>query len=524
MKQLTLRSIIIGIFGSIIITTSSMYVALRMGALPWPTIFVAILSMSILKMLGNTNLNEINITHTAMSAGAMVSGGLAFTIPGIWMVNANANISITSLMILTVSGTILGTIATAIIRYHYIEKMQLPFPMGIAASETLITSDKGGKEGRVLFSAILVSGLFTFIRDYFEGIIPPVVMSKYLSAKNIFFGYWVSPMALAIGYLISPLFTSVWFLGAIISYFLIIPLGIKLSFFADVGAATAFKNSLGIGMMVGTGVAIPIKYIIPKIKEFSKKRMHFDKKYTYVPVVLAIITFLITVFTDMGVISSIIAIIGVFLATAMSAQITGQTGINPMEIFGIIILLITRLFVNVEGTEAFFVVALVAIATGLAGDVLNDFKSGYLLKTDPKKQIVAELIGGIVGALVSVFVLIIMHKAYGSFGPDTQLPAPQAYAVSTMVAGIPNLSAFIAGFSIGLVLFLANIPAMTLGIGLYLPMFISTTAFVGGMIKLLVDKFYNDNKNTGVIIASGFLGGEGIIGVALAILRVIKGV
>ncbi len=523
MKQLTFRSIIIGIIGSIIITTSSMYVALRMGALPWPTIFVAILSMSILKILGNTNLNEINITHTAMSAGAMVSGGLAFTIPGIWMVNANAEISTISLIILTLSGTILGTIATAIIRYHYIEKIQLPFPMGIAASETLITSDKGGREGTILFSAMAISGIFTFVRDYFTNVIPPVVMSKYLSAKNIFFGYWVSPMALAIGYLIGPLFTSVWFLGAFISYFLIIPLGIKLSFFADVAAATAFKNSLGIGMMVGTGVAIPIKYILPKLKEFTKKKLTFEKKYAYIPIVLALITFFITIYTDMGVISSVIAIIGVFLATAMSAQITGQTGINPMEIFGIIVLLITRLFIKVGTTEAFFVVALVAVSTGLAGDVLNDFKSGYILKTDPKKQIIAELIGAIVGALVSVFVLIIMHKAYGTFGPDTQLPAPQAYAVSTMVAGIPNLGAFIAGFTIGLVLFIANIPAMTLGIGIYLPMFISTTAFVGGMIKLLVDKFAPNRNNAGVIISSGFLGGEGIVGVALAIYRVIQG-
>ena len=76
--QFTLRGMILGALGSALITTSSMYVALRMGALPWPTIFVAILSLTVLKALGSTNLNEVNVTHTAMSAGGMVAGGVAF--------------------------------------------------------------------------------------------------------------------------------------------------------------------------------------------------------------------------------------------------------------------------------------------------------------------------------------------------------------------------------------------------------------------------------------------------------------
>ena len=97
-EQLTLRGLIIGALGAIVITTSSMYVALRMGALPWPTIFVAILSITILKILGNTNLNEINVTHTAMSAGGMIAGGIAFTLPGIWMLLPDSNVSLISLL------------------------------------------------------------------------------------------------------------------------------------------------------------------------------------------------------------------------------------------------------------------------------------------------------------------------------------------------------------------------------------------------------------------------------------------
>ena len=86
-RQLTARGMIIGGAGAVIITMSSMFIALKLSSLPWPIMFVALVSMFALKACGNTNLNEINVTHTAMSAGAMVAGGLAFTVPGIWMLD-----------------------------------------------------------------------------------------------------------------------------------------------------------------------------------------------------------------------------------------------------------------------------------------------------------------------------------------------------------------------------------------------------------------------------------------------------
>mgnify|MGYP000393993411 CR=1 FL=1 len=62
--QLTLRGLIIGGIGCIILTAASAYTALKMGALPWPIVFAAIISLFFLKALGNTTLNEANVTHT----------------------------------------------------------------------------------------------------------------------------------------------------------------------------------------------------------------------------------------------------------------------------------------------------------------------------------------------------------------------------------------------------------------------------------------------------------------------------
>ena len=170
-EQLSLRSLILGAIGSCVITASSMYVALRMSALPWPTIFVAVLSMALLKMFGKTTNNEINITQTAMSAGAMVAGGLAFTLPGLWIMgiwNGSNNLSQNYVKVLAISiaGMLLGSVTSYILRYRFIIKNGgLPYPIGLAAAETIKAGDEGGTKSIVLFGTMVASAVYTFFRD-----------------------------------------------------------------------------------------------------------------------------------------------------------------------------------------------------------------------------------------------------------------------------------------------------------------------------------------------------------------------
>ena len=132
--QLTLRGMLIGALGAVILTCSSMFVALKASALPWPILFVTLVSVFSLKALGGTNVNEINVTHTAMSAGSMVAGGLAFTVPGIFILNNNAEVDIWQMLVVTLGGTVLGLIFTALLRRLCIEEANMPFAMGQAAA------------------------------------------------------------------------------------------------------------------------------------------------------------------------------------------------------------------------------------------------------------------------------------------------------------------------------------------------------------------------------------------------------
>lgn len=534
-KQFTLRGMIIGSIGAVILTMSSMFVALKLSSLPWPIMFVALVSMFALKACGNTNINEINVTHTAMSAGAMVAGGLAFTLPGIWMLDENADVGPGKLFVVTFGGVILGLIFTALIRKYFVVAKELPYPMGQAAAEMLTVGDSGGGKAKTLFTSMGLAALFAALRDGSQvtgrsPLFPSAVFSDKMSAYGASVGIWFSPMLISVGYLIGPVALGIWFLGALIGDFGIM-LGSQAAGIFDMQTAASVKSSLGIGLMVGTGIGILLKGILPKAKEifgpmFSKKSLgDAIVPMRWAPIVMVLAAFLFTGILKMGVIASIITILGVWLATAMSAQCVGQSGINPMEIFGIIVLIAAKAVSSIGQTEAFFVAAIVAVACGLVGDVMNDFKAGYILKTDPKAQWYAEVVGSLIGAAVSVGVLYVILKAYGpsAFGSEA-FPAAQASAVAAMVGGISHMPAFITGLVLAVILYFVNFPVMTLGLGVYFPFYMSATAFIGGALRFILDKFAPkaEKSGTGSIVASGVLGGEAIVGVVIALIVAVQ--
>lgn len=535
-RQLTWRGIAIGCIGSVILTCSSMFIALKISSLPWPIFFVALVSMFSLKLCGNTNLNEINVAHTTMSAGAMVAGGLAFTLPGIWMNDPTAQVSTGKLLVITLGGLLLGLVFTALIRKHFIERAQLPYAMGQAAAETVAVGDEGGKKAGWLFGAIGASGVFTFFRDQtffpkLAGKLPSMKLSAKMQSYGSFGGVWFSPMLISIGYIVGPVVIGVWFIGALIGDLGILIGGQTLGVWSAAQAAD-IKSSLGIGMMVGCGAGILIKEILPNIKSvfgpMFRKELVGDSivPIHWAPVLLVVLGVLFTVVLGLPPLASVITILGAWLASSMSAQCVGQSGINPMEIFGITILLAAQAVCKMDSSSAIYVAAIVAVAAGLTGDIMNDFKSGHILNSDPKAQWIGEYIGGVFGALSSVTVIVIILRAYGpgAFGDPTLFPAAQAGAVAAMAKGIANVPAFVIGLLIAVVLYLLKVPVMTLGLGVYLPFYLSATVAIGGALRFAVEKLAPGfaKKDTGTVIASGLLGGESIVGVVIAIVSALQ--
>lgn len=562
--QLTLRGAVVGLAGCAVITAASVYTALKMGALPWPIIFVAIISLFFLKALGRkraTSLNEANVTHTIMSAGAMVAGGLAFTVPGIWILGAG-DASWGEMLAVALAGVVMGLVCTAVLRRHFIERENLEFPIGQAAAQTLIAGNGGTDDevrakragaadasgrgtGGKLFGAMGAAGVFCALRDA-AGVVPAMVAT--LPVPGVAFGIYCSPMLIAVGYLVGVGAVAAWIAGAVFANFGLIWGASSLGAW-DVAFGQGVVSSLGMGLMMGAGFGVVVKLIASRVRSSSSRnagdsgrverggdeRRRFRVTAGLAACAVAACALIVCFVLGLGPVPALIVVALTWITTAMSAQSVGQTGIDPMEIFGLIVLLVIAAMGESNQVKLFFTAAVIAIACGLAGDVMSDFKTGAIIGTNPRDLWRGQAIGALLGCVVSVAVMAALLGAYGAdaFGPGKLFVSAQASVVATMVSGIPSVPGFITGLVAGIALYCLGIPSMMLGLGIYLPFYMSLTAAVGALIKAAYDRVCarrspaegaeTTDEESGIIVASGILGGESIVGVLIALAAVAGG-
>ena len=552
--QISAAGILIGCIGCVIITASSVYTALKMGALPWPTIFTSITALVLLRAAGRTSLNEANVTQIIMSAGSMVAGGLAFTIPGVWMLGLGAELSWIEIGGVALAGTLLGLVCTALIRRRFVEESGLEYPIGTAAAETLMASRAGGATGKRLFGSMAAAGIWCALRDL-AGVIPAMIGA--LPIPGMAFGIYNSPMLLSVGFLVGGAAVAFWLAGGLIANFGIIVGGSAAGLW-DVSSAQGVVSSLGMGLMMGSGIGVVVRDILPAAFR-SAHNGRRDDDHANVParafgkldrsvlsLFVAAAALLVCLVLGLSPIACAVAVALAFVTTIMSAQSVGQTGIDPMEIFGLIVLLVIAALGESDQVRLFFVAGVVAVACGLAGDVMSDFKTGKIIGTDPRAMWIGQAIGALIGCAVSVAVMCALLNAYGAdaFGPGKLFVSAQASVVATMVSGIPSVPAFALGLVAGVALYCLGIPSMMLGLGVYLPFYMTLSASLGAAVKIAYDRVASirnarangdattnantgtdetSHEETGIIIASGVLGGESIVGVIIALASVASG-
>lgn len=550
--QISAAGILIGCIGCVIITASSVYTALKMGALPWPTIFTSITALVLLRAAGRTSLNEANVTQIIMSAGSMVAGGLAFTIPGVWMLGLDAELSWIEIGGVALAGTLLGLVCTALIRRRFVEESDLEYPIGTAAAETLMASRAGGATGKRLFGSMAAAGIWCALRDL-AGVIPAMIGA--LPIPGVAFGIYNSPMLLSVGFLVGGAAVAFWLAGGLIANFGIIVGGSAAGIW-DVASAQGIVSSLGMGLMMGSGIGVVVRDILPAVLRCTRNGRRDDDRAnaparafgkldrSVLALLVAAAALLVCLVLGLSPITCAVVVVLAFVTTIMSAQSVGQTGIDPMEIFGLIVLLVIAALGESDQVRLFFVAGVVAVACGLAGDVMSDFKTGKIIGTDPRAMWIGQAIGALIGCAVSVAVMCALLNAYGAdaFGPGKLFVSAQASVVATMVSGIPSVPAFALGLAAGVALYCLGIPSMMLGLGVYLPFYMTLSASLGAAVKIAYNRVAairnarasgnvaanagtgdpdeTSHEETGIIVASGVLGGESIVGVIIALASV----
>ncbi len=177
------------------------------------------------------------------------------------------------------------------------------------------------------------------------------------------------------------------------------------------------------------------------------------------------------------------------------------------------------------------VATVICCVAGVAGDMIQDWKVGHNLGATPWRMEVGGLVGVVAAALVLVLPIMLLHKFGGGIGSDA-LPAPQAGLMANMADGIISgampWELIVMGMFFAVALILIQSPSpMLIAVGMYLPFETTLAIFVGGLIRGIVDRLAArragaDKKvaeaveNRGLLVASGLVAGEALVGILIA--------
>ena len=255
---------------------------------------------------------------------------------------------------------------------------------------------------------------------------------------------------------------------------------------------------------------------------------------------------------NIAIIMGVIMILAGFLFSSVAGYMGGLVGSSNNPISGItiatllftsfVLLLLMGKGSNIGPAAAIFVGSIVCCAASIGSDILQDLKCGNIINATPWKQEVMEILGVVVAALVITPVLSLLHNAYG-IGSDAHLPienqgnflaAPQAGLMASVADGILGESSTLPwnlvfiGVVIGvsIILWDKNLekrkssfraPVLAVAVGIYLPIELSVPIFLGGYLRHYLH--YGKKKDTskqGVLVCSGLITGEALMGILLA--------
>lgn len=264
---------------------------------------------------------------------------------------------------------------------------------------------------------------------------------------------------------------------------------------------------------------------------------------------------------------SLVMMLAGFLFSAVAGYMAGLVGSSNNPISGVTIATIlfsALLLLALMGSgaakgpaAAIMIGAVVCCAAAIAGDNMQDLKAGHILGATPFQQQIMQMVGVVSAALVLPLVLQLLLTGYG-FGPATaaqpdSLTAPQATLMESVANGVfqGNLpwDMVYIGAAIGIAIILADqyqkrrgaefrLPVLAVAVGIYLPFELDSAIMLGGLIAWVVQRnlskkkaagdsdFAAKSKNSeqaGLLIASGLITGEALIGIALAIPVAIYG-
>lgn len=578
--EFTVLAVGLGIIIGIIMTAANVYLGLYAGMTVSASIPAAVIAMGVFKgILRKNSIHQSNIVQTMASAGESLAAGIIFTLPALVLVGAWQDFKFWPTTLIAIAGGLLGVIFMIPLRKALIvEDKDLTYPEGVACAAVLEAgSSSDGKGFITVIKGLLAGGIFKFLSTGLKVIHGSVEKAFFTGNRVWFFGSDISPALLAVGYIVKLEVAFLVFTGGFIGWFIGIPL-IGLS--GDLANGSAIDAAwtlwskqiryLGVGAMLVGGVwsiisvregifkgVGELKNTYKNGRQGSVSRINQDMNL--ISIFLIFLLALVVMFSlyklligHLGytILTTIIMVIAAFLFVAVSSYIVGLVGSsnNPVSGMTISALLGTAalfLVLGFTGKSAILatlgVAAIVCCAACTAGDCSQDLKTGVLVKATPKYQQYAQIIGVIIPAFVIAPVLTLLHNAYGI---GTGLKAPQATLFASITKALFGqgelpYSMVIYGMILAVVVIVIDLILkhkgskirlylMPLAVGIYLPITLAVPMLLGGIIRTIVDRKKNshgaevEGYDNGILLGSGLIAGEAIMGVILAIFLYFK--
>jgi putative OPT family oligopeptide transporter len=580
--EVTPWSVIVGLLMAVLFSAAAAYSGLKIGQVFEAAIPIAILAvgLSALFRVPNPMGQNVIIQSIGASSGVIVAGAI-FTIPALYILNLPA--SFFKVFIAAALGGFLGILFLIPFRKYFVKEMhgKFPFPEATATTEILVAGQQGGGQALVLVVSGLIGGLFDFMFSFF-GLWAEVITSRMIPAGQMLadrikmeFRLNVSAMILGLGYIVGLKYSAIIAAGSFLSWFVLVPLvhevgqgllsplgATATKLISEMSAVEIFRGyvrQIGIGgiamagiigilrssRIIGSAFSLAYRELFKRSGNAGEEtvRTQVDLKMAVIVQLILITAVAVFAFFYTGVVFNLThAIVGLlivlvvsFLFTTVAANAIAIVGTNPVSGMTLMTLILSSFIlvrVGLTGNEgiisALIIGGVVCTALSVAGGFITDLKVGYWIGTTPRHQERWKFLGVLVSAATVGGVILILNETYGFTGPDA-LAAPQANAMAAVIQ--PLMSdvpapwiLYLVGAVISLLLFIVGVPPLAFALGMYIPQELNTPLLVGGILAWLTTRGTDEGLKAarfsrGTLIASGFIAGGSLFGVANALLK-----
>jgi len=580
--ELTLKAVLAGILFGIVFGAANAYLGLKVGLTISTSIPVAVITVAAFRLLARAGLPssilEANLSQTVGSASSSVASGVIFTLPALFLWGLDP--TLLQMTLLAMCGGLLGVLFMIPLRRFLIvrEHGNLPYPEGTACAEVLVASQVGGNLAANVFRGLALGAFYRFVVGWLR-LLPDSLHMRVPFLKKGELGLENSAALLGVGFILGPRIGAVMVGGGLLSWLVIIPViatwgegrmeplypeTVRLISAMEPGAIwTRYVRYIGAGAVATGGLVTLVRSIPTMLESFrvgarqlrarvqgataALDRIDRDLSLRTVGfgvlglvVVMALVPAVFSALDGVGprLLAAVLVAIAAFFFVTVSSRIVGLVGVtsNPTSGMTIATLLATSglfLLLGWSGdagkVAALTIGCVVAIAASIAGDTSQDLKTGFLLGATPRVQQLGELAGVLTSAVFVCLTVLALNQSYG-FG-TSELPAPQATLMKLVIEGVLDRAlpwGLVAiGAGIALVAELFRIPSLPFAVGVYLPVSTMTPLFLGGLMRHFAERRAGSEdaaagvRERGVLLGSGFVGGEGLLGVLIAVVAVV---